>query len=102
MLESRSLLSRTDPQLVLLTARVHGMLERAFEDLRKLGSLTYELPNGAKVADPLVAMTSALAQRLRGLLSDLGLSPKTSRVVKRSDADESRDTKWGNLLDVVG
>ena len=66
--------ARTDPSLAIEAARIRVLLEMAHDELA--GGLTTEASNGTPMSKPAVAQVNSLTMRLRGLLNDMGLTPR--------------------------
>jgi P27 family predicted phage terminase small subunit len=96
ILRQKGNLDRTDPRIVLATVRTQGTIDEAYRELEREG-LTSVNTQGTTVAHPLLAAINALLMRLRGLLNDMGLTPKSAGLTGSTvDAAES---KWGSLID---
>jgi P27 family predicted phage terminase small subunit len=100
-LRAKGVIDKTDPRLVVATARTHSLIEKAAAELTAKGvKLTQTASNGTLMPHPMVAVLDKLHQRLRGLLADMGLSPKTARLT--DPKSETQSNPWGDLLNVVG
>lgn len=100
-LDAKGVLAKTDPRLAIATARTHALIEQAAGELFAPGvTLTQEAANGTLMPHPMIAVLDKLHQRMRGLLADMGLSPKTARLTEPKGADS--DDSWGDMLSVAG
>lgn len=96
-LRSAGTLERTDPSLVVAAARLHVLIEGAWQDIRRDG-MTLHAPNGVVMAHPMLGTLNTLTMRQRGLLNDMGLTPASSKLAEPAVPD---DGGWEGLLDVM-
>lgn len=82
-------LHQTDANMIALYARTFSMFMR-IEDQLSQEDLTIASMNGVRI-NPLVTAHASLVPRVRQLLSDLGLSPRTRG---KTEDDKGVDPKW--------
>lgn len=90
-LRTTGTLHKTDTQLIALYARTYSLFNRTELELAN-ATLTID-SSGMVRLHPLANLYSTLVPRLRQILSDLGLSPKTRKV----NETEEIDPKWANF-----
>jgi P27 family predicted phage terminase small subunit len=96
---ARGTLDRIDVQLLVATARTVVLLEKAHAELGA-GALTKKSGDGTPMPHPMLNVINVQTMRLRGLLNDLGLTPKTSKL---GDAPAKKaENPWEGLLNVAG
>lgn len=108
-------LGRCDIRLIEATARTSVLIRRAYAELAQakpatdgdtsrdaaegIYRLTLRAANGTPMPHPMIGVINSQTMRLRGLLADLGLSPKTAKL---GGGPESKpDAKWEGILGVV-
>lgn len=106
-LKERGLLDVTDPRMVTMAVSLHRVIVEASEQVvrsTKEGTLVYETPNGCQAPHPMLAVLTNTTTRLRGLLNDMRLTPKslTAAALAKEDAEAPVSNKWGGILDATG
>lgn len=95
VLEGRGTLGETDPTLIEVYSINADLLRRAMADVERLGTV-YSNSVGNLVANPACAIVNSASQRLKTIISDLGLCPNNSKGI--SDSEDVENDKWENLL----
>lgn len=90
---------RCDVRLIEAAARTQVLIDRAYAELGT-SDLTIEAANKTAMPHPMLGVINSLTMRLRGLLGDLGLTPKTSNLGGGDDA--KADDRWNGVLNVAG
>lgn len=101
MLRSAGTLNRTDPRMVEAYAINYDMLVKASMDVERDG-VTTENRFGASVPHPALSVINQATVRLRGLINDMGLCPRTSRYVGQPAPKAGDGDPWEGLLNVAG
>lgn len=99
-LRARGMLERCDVRLIESAARTILVVRRAHKELGA-GPYTLETPNGTQFPHPMLGVLRVQSMLLRGLLADLGLSPKTSKLGEKP-GEKKADDPWEGLLNVAG
>jgi phage terminase small subunit len=99
VLSRKGLADQTDPGIVVLAAQTHGQLLRAYESLGD--SLVITAPNGVIMAHPMLAVISRCVARLRGLMNDMRLTPKSAPKGGAGGEQRGEDNPWSELLSIV-
>jgi P27 family predicted phage terminase small subunit len=99
-LRSRGTLERCDVRLIEAASKTFVLLGRAHDELGH-EPLTSEAANGTPMPHPMIGVINSLTMRLRGLLGDLGLTPKTSGLGD-APGDAGAEDHWDGVLNVAG
>lgn len=89
-------LSRTDPRLIEAYAVNYDLLVTAYEEIKRDG-LTVVSDRGNKNPHPLLTAVNQSTQRLKTIITDLGLNPRTYGGAPEPGGDG--DDQWGDLLE---
>jgi P27 family predicted phage terminase small subunit len=90
-------LARSDPALVEQYATFTALFKQARATVEREG-LTVEGGHGSTHQHPAYEVMNSAALRLRGIVHDLRLSPKTSGTAA-DPGEAAADNKWGGLFD---
>lgn len=94
-------LARTDPTLVEAYAVNVSLMRAAHRSVADEGLASFTA-QGGRIANPAVSALNSAAMRVKAIVSDLGLCPATSKYAAETSAQAKPESKWGDLLGVVG
>jgi P27 family predicted phage terminase small subunit len=101
LLQSRGTLEQTDLRVIEEAAAAVSELVVMRASIADQG-MTITAANGTLIPHPLLGMVNRTSSRLRGLLNDLGMSPKHSRHGGQASSSSNTSDPWDGLLGVVG
>jgi len=101
LLKARGTFEQTDLRMIEEAAAAVSELVLMRAAIAEQG-MTIEAANGTLIPHPLLGMVNRSSSRLRGLLNDLGMSPKHSRHGGQTAGTSSTSDPWDGLLGVVG
>jgi P27 family predicted phage terminase small subunit len=101
LLRENGTLDATDPTLIEAYATARAMLRAAVQTV-ELEGLTVTGAHGGMAQNPACGIADKALLRLRGLIADMGLSPASAKLSNAGKPTSPGESKWGDLLGVVG
>jgi P27 family predicted phage terminase small subunit len=96
-LDQMGVLSLTDTDHIALYADVYSRWCRATKHLQAHGD-TVTMPNGYQAISPHLKIANECIKQMRGLLSDMGMSPAARTKVNVLPQEDIEEDKWHGML----
>lgn len=97
VLDAEGTLAQTDTKLLELYAVNYSILVRAYGELQRQG-LTIESTGGRLFVNPNIGTITNATQKVRQVITDLGLSPTAAKLVEHRLPASTAGDKWEGLL----